>query len=174
MALAFGTAATAIFIAGMMAAHSVSEYLRLSGRSAPLLTAVTRMAMRNYSDEKQTAFVKAPLYFAAGILLSLLVFPAPYNYVAIAVVTLGDGFASVVGRTYGRHKIPRSGGKTVEGTAAGIACAFAGSLLFAPPSIALIAALVGMTAELLPLRVSDNLTVPLLSGLSVTVTGTLA
>lgn len=171
MAIAFGTAAAAVFVAVMMAAYSASEYLRLNGRSAPLLTAVTKIAMRNYSDEKKTAFVKAPLYFAAGILFSLLVFPSPYNYVAIAVVTLGDGFASVVGRTYGRHKIPHSGGKTVEGTVAGIACAFAGSLIFAPPSIALVAALVGMVAEFLPLRVSDNLTVPLLSGLSATIVG---
>jgi dolichol kinase len=173
MAIAFGATITAVFIAAMMAAYTISEYLRLSGRSAPLLTAVTRMAMRNYSGEKQTTFVRAPLYFAAGILVSLLAFPAPYNYVAIAVVTLGDGFASVAGRTYGRHKIPHSGGKTVEGTIAGIACAFAGSLVFAPPSIALAAALVGMTVEFLPLRVSDNLTVPLLSGLSATIIGNL-
>jgi dolichol kinase len=89
------------------------------------------------------------------------------------VVTLGDGFASVVGKTYGRHKIPHSGGKSIEGTAAGIVCAFAGALVFAPPSVALAAALVGMVVEFLPLRVSDNLTVPLLSGLSATIIGSL-
>jgi phytol kinase len=176
MSLAFGIAVAAVFIAGMMAAYSASEYLRLKGRSVPLFTTITKMAMRNdhgssSDDEKQNAFVKAPLYFAAGILLSLLIFPAPFNYVAVAVVTLGDGFASVVGRMYGKNKIPYSGGKSIEGTAAGIICAFAGSLFFAPPAIALVAALVGMIIEFLPLRISDNLSVPLLSGLSITLIG---
>lgn len=117
-------------------------------------------------EENQHGFVKAPLYFAAGILAALLIFPAPFNFVAIAVVTLGDGFASVVGRMFGKHKIPHSGGKSLEGTAAGVLCAFAGALVFVPPTTALTAALAGMAVELLPLRISDNLTVPFVSGLT--------
>ena len=175
ISLALGITVAAVFIVGMMAAYSASEYMRLKGRSIPLFTTITKMAMRNdvssSGDEKQNTFIKAPLYFAAGILLSLLIFPAPFNYVAIAIVTLGDGFASVVGRMYGKNKIPYSEGKSIEGTAAGIFCAFAGSLLFVSPIMALVAALVGMIIEFRPLRISDNLTVPLLSGLSMTIIG---
>lgn len=180
ISLAFGITVAAAFVAGMAAAYSISEYMRLKGRRVPVFTAITRMAMRNNDDdddssnssnnsdggEKQNTFVIAPLYLAAGVLLSLLIFPAPFNYVAIAVVTLGDGFASVVGRMYGKTKIPYSRGKSIEGTAAGIICAFAGSLFFASPAMALVAALVGMTIEFIPLRISDNLSVPLLSGLT--------
>ncbi len=164
----------ALFIVGLAAVYAMSEYFRLRGRSLPVFTAITKMAMRSdNAGESAAAFVRAPLYFAAGILAALLIFPAPFNYAAIAVVTLGDGFASVVGRMYGKNRIPHSGGKTLEGTAAGMACAFAGALIFVSPATALIAASVGMAIELLQLRVDDNLTVPLLSGLAVTLAGNL-
>lgn len=136
-----------------------------------MLTAVTKTAMRSELDENQSTFIRAPLYFAAGILASLLIFPAPFNYAAIVVVTLGDGIASIIGRMYGAHRIRFTGGKTLEGTAAGAACAFGGALIFVSPTTALVVTLVGMAVELIHLRISDNLTVPLLSGLMITVIG---
>jgi dolichol kinase len=154
--------------------YTISEHFRLKGRSIPVFTTITRIAMRdNNGAESQSTFVKEPLYFAAGILAALLIFPAPFNYAAIAVVTLGDGFASVIGRLYGRNKIPYSGRKTVEGTAAGLAFAFAGCLIFVSPTMALIAASIGMITELLQLRVSDNLSIPLITGLALVIIGTL-
>lgn len=100
-----GIAFAVSLIVSLGVIYSLSEYFRLRGRSIPLFTAVTKMAMRNdNNDESQNVFVKAPLYFAAGILASLLIFPFPFNYVAITVVTLGDGFASVVGRMFGKHQ----------------------------------------------------------------------
>jgi dolichol kinase len=172
IAIGAGILAAVLVIVSLAITYSVSEYLRLRGRNLPLFATITKMAMRGDSGgEKQGTFVKAPLYFAAGILASLLVFPAPFNYAAIAVVTLGDGFSSVIGRMYGKNKIPHTGGETVEGTAAGLACAFVGAALFVSPTTALMAAGVGMAVELLQLRISDNLTVPLLSGLSMTAIG---
>jgi dolichol kinase len=171
ISIAAGNLFAVLLIVSLSILYAVSEYFRLRGKSFPLLTTVTEIAMRNDIGEGQRAFVKEPLYFAAGILASLLIFPAPFNYVAIAVVTLGDGFASVIGRMYGKHRIPYSGGKSIEGTAAGIACAFAGALLFTSPTIALIAALAGMAIELVQLRVSDNLTVPFAAGFVATIVG---
>jgi dolichol kinase len=162
----------AALIIALAAAYTASEYFRLKGRNFPVLITITRMAMRDSAgEEKQNTFVTAPLYFAAGILASLLIFPAPFNYAAIAVVTLGDGFASIAGRLYGRHNVPHAGGKTVEGSLAGLACAFAGAAIFVSPTTALIAAAIGMAIELVPLRVTDNLAVPLISGLSISLIG---
>ncbi|MGH9879708.1 MAG: diacylglycerol/polyprenol kinase family protein, partial [Nitrososphaerales archaeon] len=81
---------------------------------------------------------------------------------------VGDGSASIVGRMYGKNKIPFSNGKTIEGTATGIICAFVGASLFISPTMAITAALIGMIVEFLPLRVNDNITVPLLAALSMT------
>lgn len=165
-----------LILVALAITYSISEYLRLKGRNFPVFTTITMIAMRsddNTGEEKQHTFVKAPLYFAAGILASLLIFPTPFNYAAIAVVTLGDGLASVVGRLYGKNKIPHCGGKTIEGSTAGLVFAFVGTAVFVSPLTALIAAVVGMAVELLPLRITDNLTVPLLSGLSITMVGNL-
>lgn len=168
LSIMIGIAEVAFLIVCLSVAYFISEYYRLRGRTFPTLTTITKIAMRDHMGEEQkNMFVKEPLYFAAGILISLLIFPAPLNYVAIAVVTLGDGLSSIVGRMYGKHKIPYSNGKSLEGTLAGIFCAFAGSLIFVSPVIAFTAAAVGMGVELMRLRISDNLTVPLVSGLTV-------
>jgi len=56
-------------------------------------------------------------------------------------------FASIICRL-GRNRIPYSDGKTVEGTAVGLAAAFAACLIFVSPPIALIAGSIGMITEL--------------------------
>jgi dolichol kinase len=168
IAITLGIWFAASFIVALAIGYTISEFLRLRGYSVPGFTAITARAIRGGSESRGT-FVKAPLYFAAGILAALLIFPSPISYAAIAVVTLGDGFASIVGKLYGRTKIPFSGGKTMEGTAAGLALAFAGCLIFISPQMSIIAAAVGMGIELLNIRVSDNLSVPLATGLVLTI-----
>lgn len=173
IAIAFGITVAALFIIAVSLLYCVSEYMRLKGRTFPVLTTITNLAMRKASnDEAGQRFVKAPLYFAAGILASLLIFPDPINFAAIAVVTLGDGAAAIVGRLYGKTRIPHLA-KTVEGTMAGLAFAFGGSLLFVSPVIALSAASVGMLTELLSWRISDNLTVPMMAGLAAVIASTM-
>jgi dolichol kinase len=173
MAMFFGTTAAALFITAVSMLYFISEYLRLRDKRFPILTTITNLAMRTGRDEAGNTFVMAPLYFAAGILASLLVFPAPFNYVAIAVVTLGDGAAAIAGRIYGRTRIPCCHGKTLEGSVTGLACAFAGSLIFVSPLTALAAGAAGMLVELLPLRISDNLTMPLIAGLTAVLIATM-
>jgi dolichol kinase len=51
---------------------------------------------------EMNGFATAPVTFALGIVFSLLVFPAPIAYAAIAVLTLGDGFACVFGVIFGK------------------------------------------------------------------------
>ena len=167
ISITLGVVVAVAFVISLSALYSISEYSRVRGRSVPIITTITNMAIR-VDKENQTRFIVAPLFLAAGILSTLLIFPAPINYAAIAVVTLGDGSASIVGRMYGKNKIPFSNGKTVEGTAAGIICAFIGALLFVSPTIAITAALIGMIVEFLPLRINDNISVPLLAALSMT------
>ncbi len=166
ISVTLGVMVAVLFVISLTTLYSISEYLRVRGRSMPVITTITNMAMR-VDREKQTRFIVAPLFLAAGILSTLLIFPEPINYAAIAVVTLGDGSASIVGRMYGRNKIPFSNGKTIEGTAAGIIFAFVGASLFVSPTMAVTAALIGMIVEFLPLRINDNITVPLLAALSI-------
>jgi len=168
ISVTLGVVVAVAFVMSLSAIYSISEYSCLRGRSMPIITAIANMAMR-VDRENQTRFIVAPLFLAAGVLSTLLIFPAPINYAAIAIVTLGDGSASIVGRIYGKNRIPFSNGKTVEGTAAGMFCAFVGASIFVSPVMALVAASVGMIVEFLPLRINDNISVPLLAALSITI-----
>ncbi|MFK7987981.1 MAG: diacylglycerol/polyprenol kinase family protein [Sandaracinaceae bacterium] len=90
--------------------------------------------------------------------------------VGLAVLGLGDPAAALVGRRFGRIKLRH--GRTLEGTLAFVAVGIFGALgavyAFAPetPLLAAVAiagagAVAGSIAELLSLRVDDNLSIPL-------------
>lgn len=152
----------ASIVAALMIAYLISERMRLRGKCIPYVTKITELATR-YNVESQHKMIMSPLYLAIGILASLLVFPEPISYAAIIVLALGDGFASLVGKKYGRHKIPKTC-KTIEGSLTCIVCALAGAVFFVSPSLALIAAATGTLIEILPLPINDNISVPLGAG----------
>ena len=97
--------------------------------------------------------------------ISLLIFPEPINYVAVTILTLGDGAAHIFGMRFGKNNLPLNKGKNIEGTFFGFLFAFLGSLFFVNPTIALIAASVGMLIEGIPSPINDNISMPIISGL---------
>lgn len=146
--------------------YVASELARLQGTSFPILSALTRRAAIN---PELYGFAADPTFFALGITLVLILFPESISYASIAVLTLGDSFASISGKTLGKTVIPFNKGKKLEGSIFGFFFAFMGALFFVNPTKALIGAFVGMLTESLPLPVSDNLTVPLACGLAMTI-----
>ena len=143
--------------------YVMSELARMLGYSLPVTATITWNAALSSEIYE---FVTAPIFFALGITLTLLIFPAPVSYGAIAVFTLGDGFATLFGKTLGEHVFPYNRGKNVEGTVFGFVFACLGAWFFVSnPLRALIGAAVGMFVETLPTPVNDNLTIPLFSGL---------
>ena len=74
--------------------YTGSELLRLEGKELRLISAVTRHAA---SQSELHGFAAAPLYFACGILLTLVLFPKPASYAAVAMFCLGDSAASLLG-----------------------------------------------------------------------------
>jgi len=147
--------------------YIASEFARMEGTDFPPFSVITwRTAITSESCE----FATAPIFFALGIMLSLLLFPVPVNYASIAVFTLGDGFAALFGKKFGRTVSPLNKGKRLEGSVFGFLFAFLGALFFlAEPRRALVGAAVGMLVESLPSPISDNITIPLASGLALTV-----
>lgn len=148
--------------------YVASEIARLEGISFPVLPAITRRAA---SKQELHGFAIDPVSFALGIFFSLILFPVPVNYASIAILTLGDSAAIIFGKKFGRTVFPFNKGKRVEGTVFGFFFAFVGALIFIKndPVKALMGAAVGMLAECIPLPVSDNLTIPLASGLAMTI-----
>jgi dolichol kinase len=146
-------------------AYIVSELSRMLGVDIPIASTITwKAALKPEIHE----FVTAPIFFAAGIVLALILFPAPVSYASIAAFAFGDGFATIFGKTFGRHAFPYNKGKKIEGTVAGFVFAFLGALvfMFTDPLIAAVGAATAMIVETLPAPINDNLTMPLLAGLA--------
>jgi dolichol kinase/phosphoserine phosphatase len=154
-----GVPAVAIFICVISAVYTISEFARLDGKNLPLISAVTRHAA---SQSELYGFAAAPLYYALGILLTLLIFPFPASAAAIAIFALGDSAASIFGGLIGK-RLPFNKGKTLEGSVSGFVFAFLAGSLFVAPWIAAVGAAVAMFVEYLPLPVNDNVVIPLVT-----------
>jgi dolichol kinase len=106
--------------------------------------------------------------YVLGIGLTLLLYRTDIATAAICFLAFGDVAATTVGERYGRTKIV--GDKSLEGTlafaviaiASGLALPLAGVHL--APGLIAAGAFVAAGAELVPLRVNDNLVIPLVSG----------
>lgn len=135
---------------------------------------------------KQNIPLKGTILLLCGIILSFLLFPEKIVYASIAVVAFGDSISTVIGVLIGRHKLPYSEEKTVEGTLSGIVAAFLASLLFVTPAQALIGATGGMLLESIigsqtirelnsqitfKVFFNDNFLIPLFSGLLMYIVG---
>lgn len=78
-------------------------------KNLPILSSITLKAA---TQSELYEFATAPIFFAIGILLTLLLFPFPASSAAIAIFALGDSTASIFGRIYGRKTLPFNKGKT--------------------------------------------------------------
>jgi dolichol kinase len=110
-------------------------------------------------------------FYILGLFLIVLVFPFKVVALSVLFLALGDPTAAMVGSLYGRHKL--IGKKSWEGALANFAVSSLATLLVAlllfslPPHRAIVLALVGglvsMIAELCPLPVDDNFSIPVIS-----------
>lgn len=123
-----------------------------------------------YKSKEYNTFSSITL-FLLGIFLSFLFFEKDIALLAVTYLIFGDFFSKFFGIHFGRTKIFD---KTLEGSLAHLTACFLAAWLvahyleFSMP-VALLGALVATLVELLPLRVNDNFSVPLLSAAVMTV-----
>jgi dolichol kinase/phosphoserine phosphatase len=165
LAVFFGLPIVAAFILTLIVLYTISEFSRINGVNMPIISTITRRAA---SQSELCQFTLAPIYFAVGILLTLVLFPAPASYAAVAIFTLGDSTASLVGGAFSRGGLRFNRAKSLEGSLGGFFFAFLAGSVFVSPWLALLGAMVGMFIEYLPLPVNDNLLIPLVTGLFLT------
>ncbi|WP_319559894.1 phosphatidate cytidylyltransferase [Marispirochaeta sp.] len=152
--------------------YTYAELLRCRGVRVVLISRLTAMASRERDLGK---FVLGPVTLGLGTMLALLLYPAPAASIAIFALAFGDGLASLVGKLFGRIRIPYTGGKTIIGSAACFAAIFfsarsVGASLFTALAVASVSTLV----EMLPLKDLDNILLPLSAGTIAAVFGYLA
>ena len=105
-------------------------------------------------------------YLLIAGLLAIEIFPRSVAGAALGFTVLGDSFAALVGKAWGRHRFFN---KTLEGALGGLlACtawaAFLATAGWLPWPVALTGALAASLVEVLPIPLDDNLGITLVSG----------
>ena len=150
---------TLVFLMTGIAFYAYMESLRIRGVSIPLFSYMVAKSSR-LRDEGR--FVLGPVTLGLGAVLVLAFYPLHIAAIAIYALAFGDGFASLLGKPFGRIRPAFMFGKSVEGS---LAC-FAAVLIFTwrvshSLPISLTAAFTASLAEMLPLEDFDNIALPL-------------
>jgi dolichol kinase len=134
---------------------------------------VQRVFFRSFSalaSPREARGIASSTWYAAGILLALLLFPQRIAEASILVLALGDPAASYVGRRWGRIRI---GDGSVRGTAAFFVVTLVVMLFFFPPLHAVLATALATVVERMPWGLDDNITLPLGTGVVLLLLGRL-
>ena len=115
------------------------------------------------TSEKEKKGPTTSLYYAASLLLCVLIFPVYAAVGGVISLAAGDPMAAIVGRRYGKLRI---GGKSIEGGLTNAAVTFCLIFIFVRSvHIAAAGALVGAIVEMFEIPwLDDNITVPLAAG----------
>jgi dolichol kinase len=156
----FGTIACLVYILDRVRIH----YPEVA-RRVPLLNRLFFRAEEQFKESAMTPY-------AIAILLTILTFPKPVALIAIYTLAIADPLAAVVGISWGRRQIAPH--RTAEGTLAFFLATLAVSLVVLSLSTgaphvstagaSLLLALAATLFEMVPLRLDDNLTIPLFVG----------
>lgn len=119
------------------------------------------MRKREYHD-----FTSAT-YMLISVVICIVVFSADIAFVAIAFLAIGDTLAALVGIQFGKRKLFLTD-KSLEGSIACFVGSFIFGLFFLNPLIAFSGALAASLAEAAPIWVDDNIKVPVISGITMT------
>lgn len=117
--------------------------------------------LRHTPTFSKSSHYEAGTFWLLSCLIVLTLFDALIAYAAILVLALGDSAASFVGKTVGRTPNPLNPRKTIEGTLAFFAVSLFVMMPIVPTSTAFFTAIVVAIVEALPLKINDNLVIPL-------------
>ncbi|MCL5271717.1 MAG: SEC59/DGK1/VTE5 family protein [bacterium] len=122
-------------------------------------------------DHEKSRGLLGSTWYCLASLLCIAFLTRPVAVLALLYLAYGDTAASLVGRRWGRTRI---GAKSLEGTLGfmAVACLAAAVARACSPeyslTVGLIGALAAALAELLLTRLDDNLSVPLVAGVAMT------
>ena len=168
----YGIAITGVFLVWAWS----MEWMR---RTRPSLNRLLMSAFSHVAHPHETRRVNSATWYTTALFLLSLTRTPLICAIGIAVLGFGDPLAAIVGRKIGRVKLMH--GRTLEGSVAfvlfGGLAGFLAALLFSPLAwpvlglMSVVGALFGAAAELLSLRIDDNLSVALAAAAGAAITG---
>ncbi len=149
----------------------VVESIRLMN---PSFNEISIKVMKPFMRAKEVNQLSGAPYYLCAAMLSIGIFPKPIAVLSVLYLAFGDPIASLFGILFGDHG-PKfaNNRKSLIGTAAAVATCmlvtlfYMGSFGLSFALLALISVIGGIAggfAEVLPLEVDDNFSIPLVSG----------
>ncbi len=139
-------------------------YPEVARKLAPL----TQFFLRAEERLKESSMIP----YVMGVLLTLLSFPKPIALVSISILALADPLSALIGILYGKHHVVQE--KTLEGSLAffviSLLCSFSILLGLTQGAwwmilgVSFLLSLAVTALEMLPIKLDDNLTIPLFVG----------
>ncbi len=169
------------WLVGASAAFAIAAWsMELGRRQSPAMNERLMRFFGPVAHVHERHEVNSSTWYVTALLLLALFAPMPAAAVGVVVLAVGDPFAALIGRRFGRRRF--ASGRSLEGAAAflasglGVAWVSLSTLYGLPGHVALLVALAGAAAgavaELVSSRLDDNFTIPVAS--AATAAGALA
>lgn len=150
----------------ILAGAATALTVELARRYSPGTERIFEQAIGRMLRSRERRGITGATTLALGTLAATFAAPPPIAAAGILMAGLGDAAGAIVGRNFGRFRLP--GGKSIEGSAACfvVACAVAGMIPGITPAMALAGAFVTTILEAASNRLDDNLILPLAATLT--------
>lgn len=150
--------------------------LDLMRLNSPKMNALALKIFGRVMRREELKSVTGNSFYIFGLITIVFFFPRPIVLLSIAFLAIGDPIAAVVGTLYGRIKLV--GKKSLEGALANFVASWLAAYLIAALvlglpmgsvlAVAWVGAICSVAAELLPLPIDDNFTIPVFSAIFLT------
>lgn len=131
---------------------------------SPLLGLVkwTKGLTGYFEREKESPMWGAIMFFL-GVFLTVLIFSKEIAIPAIAILALADSASALIGKLYGKIKLPHNKALSLEGSLAFFVVAILILIFYLPLERTLLYGFILAVVETIP-GIEDNLSVPILAG----------
>lgn len=125
--------------------------------------------LKNFGKKEEKIPGRGFLFFLAGVILVLRLFPVDIALASITILTFSDSINCIIGKYYGRTKCSPISMKNLEGLLAGVIIGTLTSMIFVSFVEAFAASFFATLVELVEVKVGeenldDNLLLPLVAG----------
>ncbi len=152
-----------LFIFSLAVVSFIVSVMFKLGKSPALISRIIHYLERE--EEKNEFPAQGAFFFFLSSTIVAFFFPVKIAAAALTALALGDGFATLIGRKYGKRKYRHNIRKSLEGSIAGFVACLIGSMLFVNLWLSVLNSVVFVIIESIHLeararKINDNLYIP--------------
>jgi uncharacterized protein (TIGR00297 family) len=168
--IAYGKEFTLVALTALLVVLSIAEYLRLREENA-LSKFINEIFSPAFRGDEAMGYLSS-FFYILGVFLVVLLMPKEIAMASVSLLAFADPSATLVGKKFGRTKWSTNKNKSVEGSIAMLAVSVIILIIFhslynleISVLTMLFVAIAVTMIESLPLRIGDNILIPLIGAM---------